>query len=250
MAEPIPDKGRVLTAMTAFWCERARRRRAECALVTCDPDERSRPSVPGVGQDPALAGRTTLARRAEMVPLECVVRGRLAGSAFEEYRRRGTIHSMPAPSGLELTDALHEPMFTPSTKADRRPRRQHLLRRRRCDRGRGARLADTRRLPRRSSTAASRARRGRRARARRHEVRARPHRRRARPVRRGRDAGLVADLAGRRDRPRGGAARVRQAAVPRLARRVSRGTARRPRRASPTTSSSRRRAATSRRTSA
>ena len=58
-----------------------------------------------------------LARRAEMVPLECIVRGRLAGSAYEEYRERGTIHSMPAPPGLELTDPLPEPMFTPSTKA-------------------------------------------------------------------------------------------------------------------------------------
>jgi phosphoribosylaminoimidazole-succinocarboxamide synthase len=58
-----------------------------------------------------------LARRAEMVPLECVVRGRLAGSAYKEYRERGTIHSMPAPAGLDLGDPLPGPMFTPSTKA-------------------------------------------------------------------------------------------------------------------------------------
>jgi phosphoribosylaminoimidazole-succinocarboxamide synthase len=53
-----------------------------------------------------------------MLPLECIVRGRLAGQAYEEYAARGTIHSMPAPSGLRLADPLPEPMFTPSTKAE------------------------------------------------------------------------------------------------------------------------------------
>jgi phosphoribosylaminoimidazole-succinocarboxamide synthase len=115
MAEPIPEKGRVLTAMTAYWCEQLDGV-AECALLTCAPAEIER-SVPGFGGAPSLAGRAMLARRAEMVPLECVVRGRLAGQAHEEYLASGTIHSMPAPKGLELTDPLPEPMFTPSTKA-------------------------------------------------------------------------------------------------------------------------------------
>jgi phosphoribosylaminoimidazole-succinocarboxamide synthase len=53
-----------------------------------------------------------------MIPLECVVRARLAGSAYNEYRASGTIHTMPAPPGLELTDPLPEPIFTPSTKAE------------------------------------------------------------------------------------------------------------------------------------
>jgi phosphoribosylaminoimidazole-succinocarboxamide synthase len=53
-----------------------------------------------------------------MVPLECVVRGRLAGSAYEEYAKHGTIHTMPAPGGLALTDELEEPWFTPSTKVE------------------------------------------------------------------------------------------------------------------------------------
>ena len=115
MAEPIPDKGRVLTAMTAYWCEQLRDV-ASSALITCDPDRISE-AVPGLAEDPSLAGRAMLARSATMVPLECIVRARLAGQAFEEYRRSGTIHSMPAPRGLELGDALPEPLFTPSTKA-------------------------------------------------------------------------------------------------------------------------------------
>lgn len=116
MAEPIQNKGRVLTAMTDFWCE-ALYDVVPSALITCDPGELAR-VVPGFVDADDLAGRTMLARRAEMVPLECVVRGRLAGSAYAEYRERGTIHSMPAPPGLDLGDPLPEPMFTPSTKAD------------------------------------------------------------------------------------------------------------------------------------
>ena len=115
MAEPIPDKGRVLTAMTAFWCE-ALAGVVDTALLTCDPN-RIDASVPGFAASASLAGRTMLARRAEMVPLECIVRGRLAGQAYDEYRASGTIHTMPAPRGLALTDPLPEPMFTPSTKA-------------------------------------------------------------------------------------------------------------------------------------
>ena len=116
MAEPIPDKGRVLTAMTAFW-------NAELggvapqSLVSCDPaviDE----VVPGFAALTEHHGRTMLVRTAEMLPLECIVRGRLAGQAWEEYRASGTIHTMAAPAGLQLAEALPEPMFTPSTKAE------------------------------------------------------------------------------------------------------------------------------------
>jgi phosphoribosylaminoimidazole-succinocarboxamide synthase len=115
MAEPIPDKGRVLTAMTDFWCHELAHI-AESAMLSCDPREIER-DVPGFGAERPLWGRTTLSRRAAMVPLECVVRGRLAGRAYEEYAATGTIHTMPAPGGLTLTDELPEPMFTPSTKA-------------------------------------------------------------------------------------------------------------------------------------
>ncbi|HUD68899.1 MAG TPA: phosphoribosylaminoimidazolesuccinocarboxamide synthase [Acidimicrobiales bacterium] len=115
MDEPIPDKGRVLTAMTAFWCDELADV-VPMALLTCAPEQIDR-AIPGFLAASPLAGRTMLARRAEMIPLECIVRARLAGHAYEEYAAQGTIHLMPAPGGLELADPLPEPMFTPSTKS-------------------------------------------------------------------------------------------------------------------------------------
>ncbi len=115
MAEPIPDKGRVLTALTHHWVAEATS--VPSALVTCDPAAIAE-AWPEMTEHPDWAGRATLARRAQMVPLECIVRGRLAGQAFEEYERHGTIHQMAAPAGLRLADPLPEPLFTPSTKAE------------------------------------------------------------------------------------------------------------------------------------
>ncbi len=116
MAEPIPDKGRVLTAMTAAWLEEL----ADLApnhLVSADPSAfpEGAAALPG-GLD-ALAGRAMLVRRAEMLDIECIVRGYLAGSAYKEYEREGTVHGMPMPAGLRHADRLPEPIFTPSTKA-------------------------------------------------------------------------------------------------------------------------------------
>ncbi len=65
-----------------------------------------------------VAGRAMLVRRAEMIPLECIVRGYLAGQAFEEYARHGTVHTVPMPPGLRLADRFAAPIFTPSTKAE------------------------------------------------------------------------------------------------------------------------------------
>ena len=116
MAEPIPDKGRVLTAMTAFWCEQV----ADLVpgtLVTADPGEIRR-RVPGATSLEDLDGRAMLVRRAEMLPLECIVRGYLAGQAYEEYARAGTVHGAVLPTGLRLADRLAAPLFTPSTKAE------------------------------------------------------------------------------------------------------------------------------------
>ncbi|MCU1488705.1 MAG: Phosphoribosylaminoimidazole-succinocarboxamide synthase [Acidimicrobiaceae bacterium] len=111
-AEPVPDKGRVLTAMTDFWSSRL----AEVApthLVTVDPA-----SFPhGAEEIPDLEGRAMLVRRAEMLPIECIVRGYLTGSAWKEYQRAGTMHGTPLPEGLEESARLPEPVFTPSTKA-------------------------------------------------------------------------------------------------------------------------------------
>jgi phosphoribosylaminoimidazole-succinocarboxamide synthase len=113
-AEPIPDKGRVLTAMTSYWCEQTADL-APTTIITCDPVAIAE-RVPGVGELGDVAGRAMLVRRAEMLPLECIVRGYLAGQAFSEYEREGTVHGTPLPAGLRLADRLPEPMFTPSTK--------------------------------------------------------------------------------------------------------------------------------------
>ena len=112
MVEPVPDKGRVLTAMTAFWLEHL----ADVApshLISTDPAD-----LPEGAADIAdAAGRTMLVRRAEMLPIECIVRGYLSGSAWKEYQATGTMHGSPLPPGLEQSARLPEPIFTPSTKA-------------------------------------------------------------------------------------------------------------------------------------
>jgi phosphoribosylaminoimidazole-succinocarboxamide synthase len=95
----IPDKGRVLTGLSAFWFERTQ---DVCAnhLLELRPD-----------------GRSTECRRLEMLPLECVVRGYLAGSGWKDYLRNGSTSGHALPDGLRESDRLPEPIFTPSTKA-------------------------------------------------------------------------------------------------------------------------------------
>jgi phosphoribosylaminoimidazole-succinocarboxamide synthase len=115
MNEPIPNKGRVLTGLTDYWVHEFSD--VPSALVTCDPRVIDR-TVVGFFDRPDLHGRTMLVRRAEMLNLECIVRGRLAGQAYDEYVAEGTVHHMPAPAGMRLTDPFPEPIFTPSTKAD------------------------------------------------------------------------------------------------------------------------------------
>jgi phosphoribosylaminoimidazole-succinocarboxamide synthase len=116
MAEPIPDKGRVLTAMTDYWLEELSDL-APNHLISADtadfPDGAA--ALPG-GLD-GLAGRSMLVHRADMLDIECIVRGYLAGSAYKEYERQGTVHGMAMPAGLRHADRLPEPIFTPSTKA-------------------------------------------------------------------------------------------------------------------------------------
>jgi phosphoribosylaminoimidazole-succinocarboxamide synthase len=115
MAESIPDKGRVLTAMSAFWF-------GELADVVdghlISTDVADLPAAARAAADAGdLAGRIMLCRRAEMLPVECIVRGYITGSAWKEYKARGTMHGTELPAGLVESERLPEPVFTPSTKA-------------------------------------------------------------------------------------------------------------------------------------
>ncbi len=112
MAEPIADKGRVLTATTAYWLDMMRDIAPNHLISTVPPDE----AVAALGHD--LDGRVMLVRRAEMLPIECIVRGYVSGSAWKEYRQSGTIHGIAVAAGLEESAKLPEPLFTPSTKAE------------------------------------------------------------------------------------------------------------------------------------
>ena len=115
MAEPIPDKGRVLTALTAFWAQQMADVAPTHLLELAPPADLD---LSAAGLDPAYCqGRSMLVRRAEMLPIECIVRGYLAGSAWAEYQRQGTMHGQPLPEGMAQSQALPEPVFTPSTKA-------------------------------------------------------------------------------------------------------------------------------------
>ena len=111
--DPIPDKGKVLNQISAFWFERTREIVPNHVIATdvAAFPSRLRP------YDAVLAGRSTLARKLEMVPIECVARGYLAGSGWKEYAERGTVCGIRLPAGLRESDPLPEPIFTPATKA-------------------------------------------------------------------------------------------------------------------------------------
>jgi phosphoribosylaminoimidazole-succinocarboxamide synthase len=110
MAEPIPDKGRVLTAITVFWLDR---------LADVAPNHLISLEAPGdaSAELPDLEGRVMVVHKADMLSIECIVRGYLSGSAWAEYRKSGTMHGRRLPAGLRQSDRLPEPVFTPSTKA-------------------------------------------------------------------------------------------------------------------------------------
>ncbi len=110
---PISDKGRVLTALSAFWFARLAAARPHHLLSTvlADLPDPYRSHAP-------LAGRVMLCKKAERVDIECVVRGHLTGSGWREYREHGTLHGQTLPAGLSDGARLDPPVFTPTTKAE------------------------------------------------------------------------------------------------------------------------------------
>ena len=117
MGRPIPSKGEVLTAVTVWWLEQLGDL-VEDHLIAADPDAIIE-HVPGLAETrEQWSGRALLVRRTEPVPVECVVRGYLAGSAWKEYALSGTLAGQPLPGGLVEADRLDEPVFSPATKAE------------------------------------------------------------------------------------------------------------------------------------
>ncbi|MBA2521987.1 MAG: phosphoribosylaminoimidazolesuccinocarboxamide synthase [Solirubrobacterales bacterium] len=104
MAEPVPDKGKVLTQLSNYWFETTGQIVPNHLISEDVPDE--------------VAGRAIRVKRLSMYPVECVVRGYLAGSGWKEYQRSGTVCGIELPDGLTESDQLPEPIFTPATKAE------------------------------------------------------------------------------------------------------------------------------------
>ena len=110
----IPDKGKVLTQLSAFWFERMDDL-VPHHMITIDPN-----AFPAAvrRQADALRGRAMFVRRTDPIPIECVARGYLAGSGWKEYQQTGSLCGVRLPSGLRESDRLPEPIFTPATKAE------------------------------------------------------------------------------------------------------------------------------------
>ncbi len=108
---PIPDKGRVLTQLSLFWFDLLRDVVANHVLSGTEFPAQLAPYAD------QLRGRSMLVRRTQAVPIECVVRGCLAGSGWKDYQKTGAVCGIPLPAGLRESDRLPEPIFTPSTKA-------------------------------------------------------------------------------------------------------------------------------------
>jgi phosphoribosylaminoimidazole-succinocarboxamide synthase len=109
LATPIPGKGALLTVMSRWWCDQ---------VADLVPHHLVDPAATGVPAVPVeVRQRATVVRRLDMVPVECVARGYLAGSAWREYRETGAVTGIRLPPGLEEASQLPEPVFTPATKA-------------------------------------------------------------------------------------------------------------------------------------
>jgi phosphoribosylaminoimidazole-succinocarboxamide synthase len=109
MPTPIPGKGKILTALSRHWFS---------LTQTVCPNHVIGYDVPGDADLPEFEGRLTRARRCEIFPVECVARGYLAGSGWEEYTKHGTVGGFALPKGLAESDRLPKPLFTPARKND------------------------------------------------------------------------------------------------------------------------------------
>ncbi|MCA9015211.1 MAG: phosphoribosylaminoimidazolesuccinocarboxamide synthase [Planctomycetaceae bacterium] len=109
----IPDKGRVLTQISRFWFERFET--IPNHLLSMNPADLPLPEDADLD---ALSGRCMVVRKTEVVPFECVVRGYLSGSGWKDYQATGAVCGIDLPEGLQQSDQLSQPLFTPATKAE------------------------------------------------------------------------------------------------------------------------------------
>jgi phosphoribosylaminoimidazole-succinocarboxamide synthase len=118
LPNPIPEKGRVLTALSEFWFGKTRHL-VENHFITADlVGQAHRLPKPVAAETASLQGRSMLVRKCQPLPVECVVRGYLAGSGLKEYRQSGTVCGHRLPEGLVESSQLPQPIFTPATKAE------------------------------------------------------------------------------------------------------------------------------------
>ena len=117
LPQPIPHKGTVLTQLTAWWLARLGDV-TENHLISSDPDAIAHALPALAAQREVWAGRSMLVRSTRVVPIECVVRGYLSGSAWKEYRTEGTLAGEALPAGLVDSARLDPPIFSPATKAE------------------------------------------------------------------------------------------------------------------------------------
>lgn len=115
MDDPIPDKGKILTAISLFWFEQLGDV-VENHVLSADPSQYPEPCHKYRDD---LAGRSMLVRKADPLPVECIVRGYLSGSGWLDYQQTGSVCGVPLPKGLAESDKLPKPIFTPSTKAEK-----------------------------------------------------------------------------------------------------------------------------------
>ena len=114
LPNPVPDKGKVLSRLSRFWFDFLKGV-AENHFITDNIEDYPEEFKPFKD---ILEGRSMLVMKADVVPIECVVRGYISGSAWVEYQKQGTINGESMPSGLQESDKLPKPIFTPSTKAE------------------------------------------------------------------------------------------------------------------------------------